>query len=443
MEQWGLLEEEINFLLLQPLKSFMKKIILLSFLTCILSIISFGQNIKSALFLGNSYTSVNNLPLIVSTMAHSTGDSVYYDSNTPGGYTLQQHSADVTSLGKINAGGWDYVVLQEQSQLPSFPISQVQVEVFPYAHFLDSAFNAGNLCGETMFYMTWGRKNGDATNCGTWPPVCTYSGMDSLLHMRYMMMASDIHAVVSPVGAVWKYIRQNFPLIELYQSDESHPTLAGSYAAACCFYTAMFRKNPLLIANDYTLPASDAANIRMTAKLIVFDSLLNWHIEEYDPVADFTSATSANNTVTFTNLSNNATDYIWDFGDGDTTSVESPVHTYASSGVYTVTLIVHHCNISDTSYQTVNATLSGIENSSQQVYVLYYPNPVNDELNVFVPNGNVQKVAIIDYVGQTYTARYNVDGNKIRLDFSRFTPGIYFAKITADGKVWKVNVVKE
>lgn len=72
--------------------------------------------------------------------------------------------------------------------------------------------------------------------------MCTYAGMDSLLHLRYMMMAEDNHAVVSPVGAVWNYIRANFPLIELYSPDESHPSVAGSYAAACCFYTSIFRK---------------------------------------------------------------------------------------------------------------------------------------------------------------------------------------------------------
>lgn len=177
-----------------------------------------GQGLsKKVLFLGNSYTGVNDLPNMLSDAAKSTGDTLLFDSNIPGGYTFKRHAGDVNSLSKIIQGGWDYVVLQEQSQYPSFPISQVQASVFPYARFLDSLIQAKNPCAETVFYMTWGRKNGDAGNCASWPPVCTYAGMDSLLNLRYNMMADDNNAILSPVGAVWKYIRQNHPLIELYQ----------------------------------------------------------------------------------------------------------------------------------------------------------------------------------------------------------------------------------
>ena len=62
---------------------------------------------------------------------------------------------------RIRSGSWDFVVLQEQSQLPSFPIEQVTAEVFPYARYLDSVIKAHNSCAQTIFYMTWGRKNGD------------------------------------------------------------------------------------------------------------------------------------------------------------------------------------------------------------------------------------------------------------------------------------------
>ena len=121
-----------------------------------------GQSLtKRALFLGNSYTGVNNLPQMVADVTTSTGDTLLFDSNTPGGYTLQGHSTNATSLAKIALSDWDYVVLQEQSQFPSFPISQVETDIFPYAHFLDSIINAENPCVETVFYMTWGRKNGE------------------------------------------------------------------------------------------------------------------------------------------------------------------------------------------------------------------------------------------------------------------------------------------
>ncbi len=126
---------------------------------------------QRVLFLGNSYTNRNNLPSLLLNAALSTGDTIIVDSNTPGGYTLQGHSTNQISLSKIAQGSWDYVVLQEQSQRPSFPDAQVQADVYPYAKQLDSLVQLANSCTETVFFMTWGRKNGDANNCPFFPPL--------------------------------------------------------------------------------------------------------------------------------------------------------------------------------------------------------------------------------------------------------------------------------
>ena len=261
-------------------------------LALLISSVAFGQHLsKNALFIGNSYTYENNLAQMIVDAAASTGDTLTFDSYAMGGYSLASHLVSTITTTKIMAGNWDYVVLQEQSQLPALPTSQFMTGVFPFAHKLDSLINKSNPCGETVFYMTWGRKNGDAVYCSVygswpWPAVCTYEGMDSLLNLRYRMMADSNDAVVSPVGAVWNNIRSSHPQIELYQADESHPSVAGTYAAACCFYATFFRKDPTLITSNPGLPAADAAVIRNAAKLIVYDSLLNWHIGEYDAAID-------------------------------------------------------------------------------------------------------------------------------------------------------------
>src|SRR5687768_13694632 len=77
-----------------------------------------AQLSHNVLFLGNSYTGVNNLPQLVHDVALSAGDTLAFDSYTPGGYQLVDHSIDVTSQNKIMTGGWDYVVIQGQSQEP-------------------------------------------------------------------------------------------------------------------------------------------------------------------------------------------------------------------------------------------------------------------------------------------------------------------------------------
>jgi len=238
----------------------------------------------NVLFIGNSYTFYNNLPTIISSIANSMGDFLNTEESLVGGSTLQNHANNNNTTNLIMMGDWDYVVLQEQSQYPSFPLWQVEQDVFPYASQLNDLIHQYNECGNTVFFMTWGRENGDQSNCQNWPPVCTYEGMDDLLRERYMTMANNNNALVSPVGAVWRFIRESGYNIDLYSTDESHPSLLGSYVAGICFYTTLFQKNPLDIPwnSDLGISESNAQLIKETVKQVVYDSLEEWYIESND-----------------------------------------------------------------------------------------------------------------------------------------------------------------
>lgn len=232
-----------------------------------------SQEVRKVLFIGNSYTQVNNLPHMVANIAASMGDTMEFCSNAPGGCTFEMHCQN-QSMTMICEGGWDFVVMQEQSQLPAFPIDSVERFVFPFAKQLVDSVYAFSPHAEPMFYMTWGRKNGD-TEFG-YPPMDTYEGMDSLLYSRYMQMGEDNDASVCPVGRVWHYLRDQHDEIELYQADGSHPSLAGSYAAACTFYTMLFGRDPNSISFDAGLGQKQANAIRSAAHAVVFDSLWKW-----------------------------------------------------------------------------------------------------------------------------------------------------------------------
>ena len=71
----------------------MKKLYILLFINLLPTTV-FAQNSKNILFLGNSYTEVNNLPLLVKNIANSTGKTINYDINTPGGYTKMNYIID-------------------------------------------------------------------------------------------------------------------------------------------------------------------------------------------------------------------------------------------------------------------------------------------------------------------------------------------------------------
>lgn len=255
----------------------MKRILSLTLLLVASVFFLSAQTTRKVLFVGNSYIYTNDLPNMIKTLASDCGDTLEYSQSTPGGCTFQNHLSNSTTLSLIQQGGWDHVVLQEQSQLPSFPYSQVQNECFPYASQLCEAIRESAPQAGIVFFMTWGRRDGDASNCANYPPLCTYEGMDSLLCARYTEMAEQNHAALSPVGRVWNHLRNEHPEIELYSSDGSHPSAVGSYAAAVTFYTILFRKNPSCISNDLTLDAAVAQSIRETVEQVVYDSLDYWY----------------------------------------------------------------------------------------------------------------------------------------------------------------------
>jgi hypothetical protein len=282
-------------------------------------------------------------------------------SSTPGGTTFQMHTTNASSQALINAGNWDYVVLQEQSQLPSFPDAQVAAECFPFATQLNDQILAVDSCSETVFYMTWGRQNGDAGNCASWPPVCTYEGMDSLLNLRYRQMAIDNQAILSPVGALWKYIRTTYPEINLYATDGSHPSLEGSYAAACSMIAVMLRTDPYLITYTSTLDPLVAEKIKLAAQEVVFNNLLEWHVGEYDP-AVLISTTSNGLNLQIENQSASGWNFTWDFGDGSSSNDFTAQHVYNSSGSYVLSYsAIDACGRNAQGYYDIQILENGIE----------------------------------------------------------------------------------
>ena len=212
------------------------------------------------LFLGNSYTASNGLPTVLAELAADLGTVVAWQSNAPGGATLQGHVSNPTSNALIEAGGWDWVILQEQSQIPSFPDNQVQADFFPAATSLVEAIRAADPCAIPLFYMTWGRENGDASNCAVWPPVCTYEGMQALLTQRYLEAADLSDAWCAPVGMVWQQLRET-TAIDLYSSDGSHPSAAGTYVAASTMAAALLGTDPAAASYGGNIDAAERALI--------------------------------------------------------------------------------------------------------------------------------------------------------------------------------------
>lgn len=76
------------------------------------------------------------------------------------------------------------------------------------------------------------------------------------------------------------------------------------------------------------------------------------------PVASYTYSVSGNS-VTFTNTTTNATTYNWNFGDGQTSTVQNPVHTFTANGTFTVCLAANNYNGCNASTYCQSITLGG------------------------------------------------------------------------------------
>lgn len=341
----------------------------------------FGQTTYRALFLGNSYTNNNNLPNIVRSLTLAGGDSMVTDKNTPGGYTFQGHSTNSTTLNKIAAGNWDFVVLQEQSQRPAFSQGQVATEVYPYAKALVDSARFHNDCVEPVFYMTWGRKYGDQQNCAILPYLCSFEGMQLALKQSYLQMAVDNQSTAAPVGMAWWSAMLQDTTLELFAGDGSHPNFRGSYLTACVFYGTMIRKSPIGLNYYGSLDSTMATFLQTVAHHTVFDSLSQWQIGHADVVADFSSSSNGQGIAQFTDQSTNATSWNWDFGDGGNSSLVNPSHTYNQNGTYSVTLIATDGCTSDTSTQTLTVQLVGIEDEIG-TFLVVAPQPAEDWFRV-------------------------------------------------------------
>ncbi len=81
------------------------------------------------LFIGNSYTTANDLPSMFRQIALSLGDTVSTGMQAPGGYTLMDHLYAPATQSAIASQQWDYVVLQEQSQYGAMPMGNTFSDV--------------------------------------------------------------------------------------------------------------------------------------------------------------------------------------------------------------------------------------------------------------------------------------------------------------------------
>lgn len=198
------------------------------------------------LFIGNSFTQRNNLPALIASLAAEAGIKVTHDLISAGGASLRTHWNAGQAAKAIASKNYDNVILQEQSTLPIKNPERMKENI----RLFDSAIKAAG--AKTVLYTTWARQH----SLDTQKQITT----------AYSEIGKELGALVIPAGPAWMRFLAKHDTPSLYDKDQSHPTLAGSYLAACVFLAVISRTNPT--GNNFAptgLSSQDAETLQTIA----------------------------------------------------------------------------------------------------------------------------------------------------------------------------------
>ena len=135
-----------------------------------------------------------------------------------------------------------------------------------------------------------------------------------------------------------------------------------------------------------------------------------------------------NNIVYFSDSSSGATSWLWDFGDGYTSTEQHPIHVYSSTGVYNVTLTINGGSC-------VSDNTITIDEVNSEFNVLIIPNPATDQANVVFSNPITEEL-IVEFFsvdGKLIWQRKLENGaDHIMIDLTNFSSAVYLVRIQSD-----------
>ncbi len=240
---------------------------------CQQNILSVDDDTCKILFIGNSYTGYNDLPGIVNNLAIYGQKNVFVDKFLRYGQPLYNISQLPETRVKIFERKWDFVVLQDGCHNAAYPDSyQALIPYAPYSPLPLTLEIMQDIildnCDSTrvVYFMPWAFKDGI-----TWieGQTDTYEDMQRKIYDNSIRFGRELNLIVSPVGWAWYQVIAEKPYIELFNPDLSHPSLDGSYLAACVFYATFFQEELVYSTSDIYLPAERAIYFQSVASTLV------------------------------------------------------------------------------------------------------------------------------------------------------------------------------
>jgi len=213
------------------------------------------------LLVGNSYTMHHMLHQMLERVAKGVegGPVMTVDAVAHGGYSLRNHLRTGLALQRIRAGHYTHVVLQGHSLSAVDHPGELAQDAERFKQVIDAA------AGRTVFYATWARSP-EVSLYRTHKEVHSFEDMSTRVSSTYFELSSKLGAGLAPVGSAFERALVTHPKLSMWGTDGSHPSLAGSYMAACVLYGAITGKDAS--STSYVpkgLPDADARLVREVA----------------------------------------------------------------------------------------------------------------------------------------------------------------------------------
>ena len=182
---------------------------------------------------------------------------------------------------------------------------------------------------------------------------------------------------------------------------------------------------------SYTTPGAKTISLTINGSLT--ETKENAIVVNPSPESDF-QYSGSDFTIDFINLSQNATSYLWDFGDGNTSTEENPQHVYTGAGTFMVSLTAQYEDCTDEQTQEINLPIVGIRDNDNLSFTIS-PNPSEGKFFVtFNPDLNQDaSLTIFNSQGKEVQTIGISNNPNVMIDLSNQVKGLYFVSLK-DGK---------
>ncbi len=145
--------------------------------------------------------------------------------------------------------------------------------------------------------------------------------------------------------------------------------------------------------------------------------------------------------INFNNQTIDGNTYLWDFGDGNTSTLINPSHIYTNYGSYNVKLISYNACGNDSITIPLSINLGLNENDIDKITIS--PNPTNNIINIYSPNNEeINKIQLFNTSGQLIYSDLLLKSNSISINLSKFAKGIYYLHIQNKENINIKKIVK-